>query len=217
LRGKYLEPPVFDKIVKIHRFCADSFQCTLIVELNPFNTISDNWIPLSMLMWHYRFTYSCQIYKKRPCTAPLHSIILIFLFSFFLHLPQIRTLPPCRAPPPPGSLHRPPSPLCSMLRAPPTPTPRAANPYFARRRQAPLPPGSLHRVSSPPCSLLRAPLTPAPRAAAALLRICATAGLVHVCAVVGLPGPRRRRSAPAPVLRRRPRPAVVPAPMNLVE
>jgi hypothetical protein len=66
LRGKYLEPPVFDKIVKIHRFCADSFQCTVIVELNLFNTISDNWIPLSMLTWHYRFTDSCQIYKKDP-------------------------------------------------------------------------------------------------------------------------------------------------------
>jgi hypothetical protein len=38
LRGKYLKPPVFGKIAKIYRFCANSSQCALIVELSRIDT-----------------------------------------------------------------------------------------------------------------------------------------------------------------------------------
>jgi hypothetical protein len=40
LCGKYAKPPILREIVKIHRFCANSFQYALIVKLKPTNTIS---------------------------------------------------------------------------------------------------------------------------------------------------------------------------------
>jgi hypothetical protein len=41
LCGKFTKPPLFGKIAKNHLFCENLLQYALIVELNPFNMISD--------------------------------------------------------------------------------------------------------------------------------------------------------------------------------
>jgi hypothetical protein len=152
---KYLEPPVFDAIAKNHRFCANSFQCALILVFSRVTDISDEQGPLSGLTWQggdsrkgqYNFGFFCK-FSQDPHVSFSH-LYLFFPFSF-----QSCNLPPLHARRRQALL------LCSPPR-PCAPALRAAassHPFSVRRcscssrRRLRVPPAPGAAASECPCS-----------------------------------------------------------------